>query len=362
MAPPSPIDLLIPLLNEPPNLSALQDETSWNRIRENAGRYGVASLVAYAARSHVSPAERAWCDRVLTDSWMRHERSLGQLEYVVSLFADEGVPAISLKGPMVARRYYNPPFLRKPAMDLDIAVTAQDLPRACNALVKAGYSPEASISESKARSHHVTLSHPTRTRVELHFRLSHQALGIPVDGFFDRTVSCRLPDGQEVRVLGPADQILHLMLHLAHSRFGTLFNLYELRRVCEVEPLTARMEAVRAAVNQRYCGVLRMVDVAFRRRFGQPFLPPGVLVPKTWLNQRLNEKLYGEFESASEPGMGLTLSTRIRGRWLDFQLTDGPSDAVRALKLLAQTARFQIARGAWGKVKDLSYGPDYSPR
>jgi Uncharacterised nucleotidyltransferase len=362
MAPPSPIDLLIPLLNEPADLSALGHEASWNRIKENAGRYGVAALIAYAARSHVSTAERAWCDRVLTDSWMRHERSLGQLEYLVSIFEGEGIPTIALKGPMLARRYYSPPFLRKPALDLDLAVTAQDLPRACDALIKAGYNPEASISESKARSHHVTLSHPTRTRVELHFRLSHQALGIPVDEFFERTVSCRLPNGQEVRVLGAADQILHLILHLAHSRFGTLFNLYELRRVCGAEPPAARVDAIRMAVDHRYCAVLRMLDLAFRTRCGQPFLTPEVAVRGTWLNWRLNEKLYAQFEHASEPGLGMTLGTRMRGRWLDFQLTDGPSDAARWLKLFAQTARFQIARGAWGKVKDLSYGPNYSAR
>src|SRR5579863_4809468 len=52
-----PIDLLSPLLAEPPDLSALRDEPSWNRVREHAGRYGVAALVAHAARPHVSPAE-----------------------------------------------------------------------------------------------------------------------------------------------------------------------------------------------------------------------------------------------------------------------------------------------------------------
>jgi hypothetical protein len=311
---------------------------------------------------HVSAAERAWCDRVLTDSWMRHERSLGQLEYLLSLFAGEGIPVIALKGPMLAKRYYTPAFLRKPAMDLDLAVAAHDLPRACDALIKAGYNPEASISESKARSHHVTLSHPTRTWLELHFRLSHQALGIPVDEFFERTVSCRLPNGREARVLGPADQILHLMLHLAHSRFGTLFNLCELLRVCRAEAPAAKLEAIRMAVDHRYCGALRMTDIAFRRRFGQPFLPPEAAVRGTWMNWRLNENLYRQFERASEPGIGLTLSTRIRGRWLDFQLTDGPSDAARWLMLFGQTARFQMVRGAWGKVKDLTYGPNYSPR
>jgi hypothetical protein len=357
-----PIDILIPLLAEPPDLSALQDDACWKAVRDNAGRYGVAALVAYAARSHVSAAERNWCDRVLTDSWTRHERMLRQLEFVLGLLADEGIPAISLKGPLLAQRYYTPAFLRKPPMDLDVAVTGLDLERASNALVKAGYKQDAPISEAKAWSHHVTLSHPSRPRVELHFRLSHQALGIPVDQFFERTLSCRLPNGREAQVLGPADQILHLALHLAHSRFGTLFNLYELRRVCRAEPASVRTEAIRKAVDNHSCGVLRMVDIAFRVRWGERFLPPDAAVPKTWLNSRLNEKLYAEFERSSEPGLGLTLAARLRGRWLEFQITDAPADALRSLKLLAQTARFQIAKGAWGKVKDLTYGPDYSAR
>jgi len=358
----SPIDLLVPLLTEPPDLSVLQDDASWKAARENAGRYGVAPLVAFAARSYVSPKERLWCDRVLTDSWARYERMLRHLEFVLGILAYEGIPAISLKGPLLAQRYYTPAFLRKPSMDLDLGVTEGYLAAACGALVKAGYKQDTSIGEAKAWSHHVTLSHPSRPRVELHFRLSHQTLGIPVEEFFERTVFCRLPNGHEARVLGPADQLLHLLLHLAQSRFGTLFNLYEIRRVSGAEPLSVRTEAVQRAVEHRFCGVLRMVDVAFRVRWKERFLPPEVVVPKTWLNWRLNERLYRAFERSSEPGLGLTLAERLRGRWLEFQITDAPSDALRSLKLLAETARFQIARGAWGKVKDLTYGPDYSVR
>jgi hypothetical protein len=356
----SPVDLLIPLLADTPDLSVLRDDQSWKTIGGNAGRYGVAALVAYAARPHVSSAERAWCDKVLTDSWMRHERRLRHLEFVWGVLAAEGIPAISLKGPLLAQRYYSPAFLRKPAMDLDVAVAAHDLEAACQALVEAGYTQDAPIAEAKAWSHHVTFSHPSRPRVEVHFRLSHQALGIPVEQFFERTVPWRLPNGQEARVLGPADQLLHLILHLGQSRFGTLFNLYELRRVCAAEPSSIRMEAIRRVIDNNFCGVLRMLDIAFRVCWNEPFVPHGTTIPKTWLNWRLNERLYAQFERASKPGVGLTLATRLRGRWLEFQLTDRPHDAVRSMKLLAQTTRFQIARGAWGKVKDLTYGPDYT--
>jgi len=355
--PATPTDLLVPLLADPPDLSALQDDARWNIIKRDAGRYGVAALVAYAARSHVSQAERVWCDRVLTECWVRHERMLWNLESVLGLLSAEGIPAIALKGPLLAQRYYTPPFLRKPSVDLDLAVTEQNLERACNVLLKEGYTLDAPISKAKDISHHVALSHPSRARLELHFRLSHQTSGIPVDQFFGRTVSSHLPGGLEAQVLGPSDQLLHLILHLAHSRFGTLFHLCEIRRVCGKEPLSVRVEAVRMAIDHHFCGALRMVDLAFRAHWGEPFLPPEVVVPKTWLNWRLNEKLYQDFERWSEPDRELTLAARLWGRWLEFQITDAPSDAIRSLKLLAQTARFRIATGAWGKVKDHTYGP-----
>ena len=339
----SPIDLLVALLADTPDLAIVENEASWMSIKENAGRYGVAALVASAVRSHVSPAERLWCDRALTESWVRHERLLHNLEFVLGLLADENIPVISLKGPLLAQQYYTPAFLRKPSVDLDLAVTEQDLESACNALVKVGYTLDEPIKKAKAINHHVALSHSSRARLELHFRLSHQTLGIPVDQFFRRTASSRLPGGLEAQVLGPADQLLHLILHLAHSRFGTLFHLYEIRRVCRVEPLSVRVEAVRMAIDHHFCGALRMVDLAFRAHWGEPFFPPEVVVPKTWLNWRLNQKLYAEFERWSEPDRELTLAARLWGRWLDFQITDSPFEAIRSVKLFGQTARFQIA-------------------
>jgi hypothetical protein len=219
-----------------------------------------------------------------------------------------------------------------------------------------------SIAEAVARSHHVELSHPSRPKVELHFRLSHMALGIPVNEFFERTVSRRLPNGQEARVLSPADQILHLMLHLAQSRFGTLFHLYEIRRAWRAEPPEVRAEAVKRAVDHHFCGVLRVIDIAFRVRWRERFLPPGAAVPKTWLNWRLNEKLYKSFELWSSPGRKFSLATRLWGRWLDFQITDAPADAIRMVKYLVRSARFRNARNVWFAAKTLVYGPDYPVR
>jgi hypothetical protein len=95
---------------------------------------------------------------------------------------------------------------------------------------------------------------------------------------------------------------------------------------------------------------------------GEPFLPPGITVPPTWLNWRLNPKLYESFERWSKPDSELTLPARLWGRWLEFQITDAPSDALRSMRLLAQTARVRLARGAWFGAKKLTYAPDHRPQ
>jgi hypothetical protein len=348
MPPDGLIDLLTSLLAEPPDLSVLRDQAAWAAIKENAGRFGVAPLVASVARSHVAAEERAWCDRVLVESWTRHDRMLGQLEFVLGVVAQEGIPTIALKGPLLAQRYYAPALLRKPSMDLDLAVAGGDIARACEALVAEGYALNSPVRDAFRQSHHVTLSHVSgsrvsRPRIELHFRLSHAAVGIPVEEFFERSVPMSLPGGLEARVLGASDRLLHLALHLAHARFGTLFYLYEVRRAWRAESAGARAEALRRAVEHRFCGVLRMIDVAFRARWGEAFLEPEDAVPGTWLNWRLTPELYRRFEKWSAPGRELSLGARLQGRWLDFLITDGVRDGLRLVSLFGRTAAMQAA-------------------
>jgi hypothetical protein len=355
MKPVRPVNLLTPLLADAPDLSVLRDESVWSTIQEHAPRYGVAALVAHVARPHVSPQARAWCDRVLVDSWQRHDRMLRHLEYVFELLAAGGVPAIALKGPLLAQRYYSPAFLRKPAMDLDFAVAQRNLSRACGSLERAGYRPVLSVNEAIARSHHLEFTHSSLPKVELHFRLSHMALGIPVDEFFDRTVSLTLPNGCSIPALGPADQLLHLVLHLAHSRFGTLFHRFEMRRAAASESPEVRSEAFRRAVGHHFSGALRMADIASRAEWGRPLISPEFDVPRTWLNWRLDERLYRSFDRWSTPGRRVNPVVRLWGRWLDLQITDTPADALRILKHLTRSARFGNARHFWLQARNLTY-------
>ena len=351
----SHIDLLTPLLADKPDWSVLANTEAWSTIRQHAGRYGVAQLIAYAVRSQVSGEDRAWCDRTLVESWTRHERMLRHLENLVELSAEKNIPVLCLKGPLLARRYYNPPFLRKPSMDLDLAIREKDLPRACEALEGIGYIPVSSIAEAVRETHHLELNHPSRPHLELHYRLTHRALGIRVDELFDRAVTVSFPGGREARILGDADQLLHLILHLAQSRFGTLFHLYEIRKVSRTIAPGVVAEAIRRAVRHHYSATVRMMDIAFRERWNEPFIPEGVEVPKTWLNWRVTPKLYRAFVEFSLPGREMSVIERMRARWLDFQLTDRPADAWRAAMFFLETARYSLTRASLWRDREIRF-------
>ncbi len=50
-------------------------------------------------------------------------------------------------------------------------------------------------------------------------------------------------------------------------------------------------------------------------------------------------------------GRELPLFIRMKRKWLDFQMTDRPGDALRFLAEMARIARFQLFRKGWRTVK-----------
>jgi hypothetical protein len=343
------LELTLRLLSEPPDFSALADPAGWKLVKQQAVRLGVAPLIAYLTRPHLSGVEREWCDRVLTRSWMRHDSSLEELRTVLRVLYEAGVTAVPLKGPVVARRYYRPYFLRKPATDLDIAVRQNDLPAACGALHSIGYAAAVPDPEALACSHHVVMLHRARMPVELHFRLSHGPLGIPADEFIERSVPSPVI-GDTARMLTPADEALQLILHLGHDRFRPIFHLYEVRKIWRGLEASVQRDVLWRAAEHRLLGVLALTEIAFRLRWGESFLPPDFQQRKTWLHWRIDEKLYTTIERSSISDRALTLGNRLQGRWLQFQTTDGPSDAMRLVALMVRISWFQLRQHGWRTV------------
>ncbi len=339
-----PIGLLLRFLAEPLDPALLDDPASWSTIKQDAVRFGVATLVAYAARRRAVNQDRIWCDRVLASSWGRYEKSLRNLDWTLAVLEAEGIRPLTLKGPLLARRHYDPPFLRRPSADLDLAVRHRDLERASEALVRAGYELRMPARQALLRSHHVELSHPSRPHLELHFKLSHGPYGLSVDEFFDRAVPCKTPGGHDVLLLDPADEILHLALHFAHSSAVTLFHLCEIRRIWVAAPPAIRQEALRRAQQHHFAGVFALLDAAFKARWGEPLLTSEARFEHTWLHFQLNEKFYGTFERRFADDGPVPLYTQLSRKWLLLQMTDRPSDALRFASITARTALLKLPR------------------
>ena len=322
------------LADTPPKLP--DDPAGRERLLELAEAEGLGPLVARRIRPFVADRERGRCDEILRKSWTRHDRMLSAVAQVAEAMEAGGVRALALKGPVLAARYYQPPFLRRPSGDLDIGVADADLERGCDVLTSLGYRLWRNLAKTRATSHHAILIQPEGSRlplIDLHFRLTHGRLGIPIADLLDAAVPYQLPGGPETLVLDPADELLHLGLHSVYGRFNPFFHVFEFRRLWNASESVVRERAVRKAVDRHLAGGLRMVDVALRRIWGEQLVPDGAL-PRTWLDSRINERLLGDFErwtaeTRRDGGPGSTLRSRVGGRLLDFQLTDRPVDGVR---------------------------------
>lgn len=347
MLPPPSTDLLVEVLSGSPDWQRLCQTSVWPRLREDAEREGLGPMVAFLARSHATAEQRAWCDEVLTRSWRRHDRALGEVSELVSLLERAGVQSLALKGPVLARRHYSPPFTRKPSGDLDIAVRTSDLQAAAQALRDGGYSTGSSVAGALRTEHHLVFSRDGRYRVELHFRLNHGVLGVPVEAFFPAARPYQIPNGPSVLVMDPGDELFGLILHLVNDRFARLFHSYEVLRLWDAASADVRQGAIDRIVRHRFVGVLRLCDISMQAVWGRRLVDPADPLPHTWLEGRLTESFYREMAATAGLGLEQPLSKRLRGRFLDLQVTDTPADAMRKLASLFWVTAGQLRHRNW---------------
>ena len=304
-------------------------------------------MVAFLARKHAAAEQRAWCDGVLTSSWRLHDRALGELAEIVTQLDRAGVPCLALKGPVLARRHYAPPFLLKPSGDLDLAVRAADLSAATQALREAGYTPRTSLEAALRTEHHLVLGHERRYRLELHFRLNHGVLGVPVEELFPAATPYQIPNGPSVLTPEPGDELFGLILHMVHDRFARLFHSYEVLRLWDAAPAETRRKVVERIERHRFAGVFRLCEIALQSVWGRRLLDAADPLPRTWLQSRLTEDLYREMAGTAGLGQEQPLSKRLRGRFLELQVTDTPGDAARRLASLFWVTASQLRHRNW---------------
>lgn len=160
----------------------------------------------------------------------RHLLGSASLRAVLAALARAGVPALPLKGPVLAEALYDPPEER-PFTDLDLLVRRADVPAALGVLAALGYRhlpggrPLAHERAHAAAAVFVREDDPSSVPVDLHWELVAPAgvvrrFPVPVEEVWARSVPA--PEwGPLARRLSREDLLLYLALHLAlHHPLG----------------------------------------------------------------------------------------------------------------------------------------------
>ncbi|HXG02415.1 MAG TPA: nucleotidyltransferase family protein [Candidatus Binatia bacterium] len=160
----------------------------------------------------------------------RHLLGSASLRAVLASLAQVGVPALPLKGPVLAEALYDPPEER-PFTDLDLLVRRADAPAALGVLAALGYRhlPGGRPLEHEvghaAGAVFVREDDPVSVPIDLHWELVAPAgvvrrFPVPVEEVWARSVPA--PEwGSLTRRLSTEDLLLYLALHLAlHHPLG----------------------------------------------------------------------------------------------------------------------------------------------
>lgn len=208
------IDLL--LARPPRALDDLSDEQR-RALVDAAYRHGLLQAVSgrlprgdafLRARFHALAAVVRARDAALRES----------LDATLAALRARAIEVCPLKGPVLADRFYPDPALRS-ASDLDLLVREDQLEAAVEAVEADGYRLSYGFRAwyERRHAHHVTLVHPERSPIELHFRpRSGTGSRLRTDDVLARSRPHETASGAIVRVLAPEDELVFLALHAAH--------------------------------------------------------------------------------------------------------------------------------------------------
>jgi hypothetical protein len=222
--------------------------------------HGVAGVLWAAWKSSGAPVAAELASSLEARALARemdHQAHLAVLGMIDSALT---VPAIALKGPLFAVRYYERPSARG-TTDIDLLVAERDIEGAIRSLASVGYdladSREA-VAWSLREHHHVHLVRPHAPDLELHFH-AHRGFGVTLRTELLAERSVAMEGFSAIRVPSPEDELAYLAVHAASHRFGRLGWLYDLRLVVErMSPAAVELAAARA----RAWGVARPLALA----------------------------------------------------------------------------------------------------
>ncbi|HEU5022552.1 MAG TPA: nucleotidyltransferase family protein [Bryobacteraceae bacterium] len=227
------LDCLLAVLRSPERAAEfVRQPAMWQEIKRLAEVHRFTGHLAYSTSAWLPPSEKEWRDQILMTHHRRHARRLAALRRLVEVFAEERIPCVSLKGPLLAERFYEQPFLR-PSNDLDLVVREGNIGRAARLVLRLGYSLDGSYSWDihRVASHHLELHAPGSPEIELHYAMQVGRTRLEPAAFIERSVTWKSAAGFEAQVLSNADEAFHSCLHAASHAFRRLRWIYDFLRI-----------------------------------------------------------------------------------------------------------------------------------
>lgn len=249
-----------------PELAELyqSSDLDWRNLVRLADDHGVLAHLA-AALDTVSkeniPAEiRSRLREARRVQAIHALRITGELLQIVSLLKNEGIEALSMKGPALSVRAYGDPGRRRFG-DLDFLIRHEDALPVTRLMQKASYEPVVpteAIEAGKVPGQYLFLRPETRSVVEFHTNrtLRYFPRPLPIEDFCSRKTSVVI-DGHAIPTLAAEDEFVVICIH------GTKHFWERLLWIADVAAIAVKSDALdwsrlQAVANE--VGALRMVN------------------------------------------------------------------------------------------------------
>jgi hypothetical protein len=214
-------------------LARLSGEEDWRRFCDLVGRFELAPFVYERCRIYDAVLPRhvlEWLESGHNLTAGRNTALIDELDSILSRFLMRGIPALVLKGPVLAD--LSTGLLVRPFHDLDVLVQPRDLDAVAEVLTARGYGRLRDVHQ-----YHEVFVRPGRSAadvVEVHFDLVDRGRSFTPDvtGLWNRATRRNLA-GRVVPTLHPADHLLVAMMQLPHHH-------WHLRLVVEIGTVVER--------------------------------------------------------------------------------------------------------------------------
>jgi len=339
----SGLDSLLAVLKSPELATDLSARPElWAEIKRLAEVHRFSGWLAHSASPWLSPSERPWRDQTLMMHHRRHAQRLAALRRLIEAFREEGISCVSLKGPLLAERFYERPYLR-PANDLDLLIHERDVGRSARVMSQLGFQLEGRHPWQLHRKLDKHLDfHPAGNlpRVEIHFRLKAGGAFLPAAEFLDRACTWPSPSGFEALVLSPSDDAFYSCVHAANHVFHRLRWLYD--TICIARSLTS-VECSRVrqlAIIHKQVGRFVGAEFAAGEFFGESlaFDNTGFSIP--WLWSRLAARHTRNMVERVE-GTTSTFFEKVGSRLDTYRMAGSP---IAAAQLFAGQAEVELQK------------------